>query len=107
MPLSNRIVRGLKAIHTHSGRPDWAIIPYWDYMVVTTWEKEKSRHEAERANLHTRLEAVNSRLQFIESKKAEVLYRLGERPSRQLIENPLPKLRAALLPIRGRGTIKS
>jgi|SRR5208282_4936459 len=40
MPFPNRIVRGLKAIHTHSGRPDWVIIPYRDYTVVTTLERE-------------------------------------------------------------------
>jgi len=97
-----RVVRGLKAIRTCSGRPDAVGIPYRASMVVATLKKEKFRCEAERANLLKRLEAVNSRLRYIESEKAEILHRLGKRPSRQFIENPMPKLISAPLPIRGR-----
>ena len=101
MPSLNRTVRGLKAIRTHSGKCDGVTIPYKDFVVITTLEREKSRRETERANLITRFEAVNFRLRYIESKKAEILNRLGKRPSRQLIEDPMSKLRAAPLPIRG------
>ena len=73
MPSPNRTVRGLKAIRTHSGKRDRIIIPYRDYLVIATLEREKSRRETERAELLTRVKAVNSRLQFIESKKAEIL----------------------------------
>jgi len=97
---NNSTVRGLKNIRTRSGTPEGVIIPYKAYMVVTTLEMEKFRREAERAKLLTRFEYINSRLQFIESEKAEILRRLNNGPSRQLIDNPRPKLRAAPVPTR-------
>ena len=101
MPTPKRTIPGLKAIRTHSGK---LVIPSADYMMIATLERQKkSLYATERAKLHTRFAAVDSQLRFIEAKKTEILCRLGLRPSRQLIMDPLPKLRMAPLPVRSRG----
>ena len=99
MPAPQKTIRGFKAIRTNCGK---VIIPYRDYLAITTLERQKSLRETERGTLITEIEALVSRLRFIKSKKTEILCRLGMRPSAQVIEDPMPKLRAAPLPIRGR-----
>ena len=99
MNLPNKTVRGLKAIRTHFGK---LTVPDTDFLFMTRLEKQKSLRETERAKLLKRFEVVDSRLRFIESKKAEILCRLGLRPSRQMIEAPMRKLRAVPPPIPGR-----
>ena len=79
MPLPNKIVSSLSSIRTHSGTPDGSLLPYKAYMVVTTLEMERFRREAERAKLLTRFEFIKSRLQYIETEKAEILRRLAHR----------------------------
>lgn len=97
MPPLNHIAKVRKTIRTHFGK---LVIPSSDYLVITTLERQKSLRQIERAKLTTQFAAVESRLQFIRSKKTVILCRLAMRPSCRLIENPILKLRAATLPIR-------
>jgi hypothetical protein len=98
MHFPKRAIRGVKAIRTHSGK---LMIPYADFLLMTRLEKQKSLRESERAKLPRHFQDVDWRLRFIESTKTAILCRLGLRPSRQMIKDPMPKLRAAPLPIRG------
>ena len=100
MPLRNKIVSSLSSIRTHSGTPNGSLLPYKAYMVVTTLEMERFRREAERAKLLTRFEFIKSRLQYIESEKAEILRRLGQDQSCPTIEKPRSPLSAAPVPTR-------
>lgn len=93
MPPPKKILRGLANIRTHSGTSDGVTVPYKAYMAVTTLELEKFRRETERANLLTRLESISTRLRFIESEKTALLRRLGARPTRPHIENPMTRRR--------------
>ena len=88
MPLPNKIVRSLSSIRTQSGTTEGTIVPYKAYVIVTTLEMEKFRRQAEQAKLLTRFAFIKFRLQFIETEKAEILRRLGNRQSRPSIENP-------------------
>jgi hypothetical protein len=99
MHFPTRAIRGLKAIRTHFGK---LVIPYTDFVRMTRLEKQKSLRTTERANLVRQFESVDSRLRFIESTKKNILFRLGLRPSPQMIKDPMSKLKAAPLPIRGR-----
>jgi hypothetical protein len=98
MHFPKRAIRGVEAIRTHFGKHT---IPYTDYLLMTKLEKQKSLRETERAKRPRQFAGVDSRLRFIEARKAEILSRLGLRPSLQMIKDPMPKLRAAPLPIRG------
>jgi len=98
MHFPNRAIRGVKAIRTHFGK---FTIPYTDFLMITRLEKQKSLRATERARSLRQFEDVDSRLRFIESTKRDILSRLGLRPSRQMIKDPMPKLRAVPLPIRG------
>lgn len=100
MPLRNKIVSSLSSIRTHSGTPNGSLLPYKAYMVVTTLEMERFRREAERAKLLTRFEFIKSRLQYIESEKAEILRRLAQDQSSPTIEKPRSPLSAAPVPTR-------
>jgi hypothetical protein len=90
MPPPNKTVRSLRSIRTHSGTIEGTIIPYKAYVVVTTLEMEKFRREAERAKLITRFEFIKTRLEFIESEKADILRRMGRGPDRSPIEDRTP-----------------
>ena len=100
MPTPKKTIPGLKSIRTHSGK---LVIPYTEYMMISTLERQKALRATERAKLHKWFTAVDFQLRFIEAQKTEILCRLGLRPSRQLIMDPLTKLRMAPLPVRCRG----
>ena len=106
MPPPNKIVRSLNSIRTHSGTAEGTIVPYKAYVVVTTLEMEKFRRQAEHAKLLTRFEFIKSRLQYIESEKAEILRRLGNIPCQRPIENSEPKLSAVAAPAPSRSGYK-
>jgi hypothetical protein len=94
MPSAKRIIRGVKHIRTRSGAPDQVVIPYKAYMAITALEMEKFRRETERDNLVLRLSNLNARLQTVESEKAALLRRLGNkaggRPARRPIASSRP-----------------
>jgi hypothetical protein len=101
MPLPNKTVRGLSSLRTHSGTAEGIILPYKAYMVVTTLEMEKFRREAERTKLLARFEFIKSRLQYIETEKAEILRRLGHNQGCPPIEAPKSKIGAVPMQTRG------
>jgi len=104
MPLPNKTIRSLSSLRTHSGIAEGIILPYKAYMVVTTLEMEKFRREAERTKLLARFEFIKSRLQYIETEKAEILRRLGHSQGCPPIEAPKPKLSA--MPVQPRAGFK-
>jgi len=87
---SQRMIRGVKDIHTRSGTPDQVLVPYKAYMVITALEMEKFRRETERKNLMVRLESINNRLRVIEAEKTALIRRLGKGPAGKTIKSSLP-----------------
>ncbi len=77
-------LRGLKDIHTRSGRVESAAVPYMAYLKIGCLEMEKARRERERFSAETRIRSINTRLSEIEAEKGDLLTRLGERASRDL-----------------------
>jgi hypothetical protein len=100
----NKTIRTLGSLRTNSRIAEGIILPYKAYMVVTTLEMEKFRREAERTKLLARFEFIKSRLQYIETEKAEILLRLGHSQSSPPIEPPKPKLSA--MPVQTRAGFK-
>ncbi|MEW6350793.1 MAG: hypothetical protein AB1646_17160 [Thermodesulfobacteriota bacterium] len=83
MRIRNRSnLRGLKDIHTRSGRVESAAVPYMAYMKIGCLEMEKARRERERFSAETRIRNINTRLSEIEAEKGDLLTRLGERSVR-------------------------
>ena len=104
MPLPNKTIRSLSSLRTASGITEGTILPYKAYMVVTTLEMEKFRREAERTKLLARFEFIKSRLQYIETEKAEVLRRLGHGQSCLPVEGA--KLKESAMPVQIRAGFK-
>jgi len=84
MPPPARVMRSVKDIRTRSGTPHNTLVPYKAYMVITALEMEQFRREKERANLRTRLQSIDRRLDAIKVEKAALLRRLGNAPKRKV-----------------------
>ncbi len=73
--------KGLREIHTLSGRQDHVYRPYRAYMQITCLEMEKARRRSERKTALQRIANLEARLQEIEAEKAALLGTLEERNS--------------------------
>ena len=71
--------KGLREIHTLSGRQDQVHRPYRAYMQITCLEMEKARRGSERRSALMRIANLDARLQEIETDKAALLRALEER----------------------------
>ena len=71
-------IRGLRDIHTRSGRVDRADVPYMAYMKISCLEMEKARRDQEKVSATTRIGNIDARLAEIEAEKGAILVRLGE-----------------------------
>lgn len=73
--------KGMREIHTLSGRVDQVAVPYKAYMQVTCLEMEKLRRRRERNSAHQRIADLDARLGEIEAEKESLLRAVGERIS--------------------------
>ena len=73
--------RGMREIHTLSGRVDQVSVPYKAYMQITCLEMEKLRRQRESASAHPRIANLDARLGEIEAEKESLLRAVGERTS--------------------------
>lgn len=72
-------LRGLRDIHTRSGRVDRVGVPYMAYMKISSLEMERARRETEKSSAQTRIRNIDTRLAEIEAEKDATLKCLGER----------------------------
>ena len=68
--------KGLREIHTLSGRQDQVHRPYRAYMQITCLEMEKARRGNERKSASQRIADIDARLRQIEAEKAALLLAL-------------------------------
>ena len=87
---SQRTIRSVKDIRTHSGTPDNVFVPYKAYLAIGTLEMEKFRRETERKNLAARLEIINNRVRTIDAAKTALAQRLANEPAGKTIKSSLP-----------------
>lgn len=90
-----RNLKSLREIKTHSGKGQRADIPYMAFMKISCLEMEKARREKERDTAEARIHNINSRIAEIETEKALILARIGERPRqtpRQAVSAPTEAL---------------